>query len=51
MKSKRRIEPILRGYGGTLKIKEAWYFCAPDVLARMRKAVGVRSFIKVFGLS
>ena len=51
MKSKRRIEPILWGYGGTLKIKEAWYFCAPDVLARMRKAAGVRSFIKVFSLS
>lgn len=51
MKGKLRLQGILRAYGGSLKVEEAWYFCSPSVLPKMREIAGQKSFIKIFSLS
>ncbi len=50
LKSKRRLDDIFRAYGGTLEYKEAWYFCADNVIRGVKSLVGNKSFIKVYSL-
>src|SRR3990167_7913708 len=51
MKSKHRLKKIMNAFSGQLKIKEAWYFCADNIIPAVSAIVGKRtSFIKVHSL-
>lgn len=50
LKSKRRLEGILRAYGGTLAYREAWYFCSDNVIRGVKALAGKKPFIKIFSL-
>ena len=51
MKSKHRLKKIMNAFAGQLKIKEAWYFCADNIISGVSAIVGKRTaFIKVHSL-
>lgn len=50
MKSKGRLEKILRSYMAQSKLKEVWYFCAPNVIDPLTKVVAKKSFIKILSV-
>jgi DNA-binding transcriptional regulator PaaX len=49
-KGKRRIIEIFRNYGTQHVIKEAWYFCAKNIIAEYSELAGNKSFIKIHKL-
>ena len=51
MKSRRRLEKIINAFAAQLKISEAWYFCADNIIPAVNAIVRKRSFIKVHSLN
>ena len=47
LKSKHRLEGILKAYTAQIAFKEVWYFCAPYVMPTLTKLVAKKPFIKV----
>lgn len=51
MKGSWRLEKILEHYLRSWDYKEVWYFCAADILRKMSKVIGGKTYIKCFGLA
>lgn len=49
-KGKRRLTEIFRSYGTQYVIKEAWYFCAKNIVAEYSEIAANKSFIKIHKL-
>jgi len=50
MKGAWRLEKILDHYLRSWDYKEVWYFCAADIMRKMCKVIGEKTYIKCFGL-
>ena len=50
LKSKHRLESILKSYTAQLAIKEVWYFCTPPVIPTLTQMIQKRPFIKIYPL-
>ena len=51
LKARRRLEMILKAYGGAFEYKEVWYYCSDSVASYMRSMTVDKPFIKVYALS
>jgi predicted transcriptional regulator len=50
MKGKDRLDKIIRSYIRNREINGVWYYCSPDIVNRVKKAVDWWSDVQVFGL-
>jgi len=50
MKSKERLNEIIRSYALHKHIKEVWYYCSPETLGRVQRAADKWEHVKVYGL-
>lgn len=50
LKSRYRLESILKGYGGAFEYQEVWYYCASRIVAPMASMAAKWPFIKIYGL-
>lgn len=50
LKSKHRLEGILKSYAARLAFKEVWYFCSPGVIPPLTKLTTKKPFIKIHAL-
>lgn len=50
MKSKKRLEDILWDYKLHTYIKEAWYYCSPDVAGKVAKVAENMDWVKIYEL-
>lgn len=50
MKGKHRLDKIVGSYALNSSIDGVWYFCAPEILNKIKKATGWCRGVKVFGV-
>src|SRR3990167_6162457 len=50
LKGKNRLEKIFKAYAGQHDIVEVWYFCLPQLVAKLKKLAEKRSFIKIYNI-
>jgi len=50
LKSKHRLERILKSYAIQMALKEVWYFCAPSVIPSLNNLIVKKPYIKIFSV-
>jgi hypothetical protein len=50
MKTKERLNEIIRSYALHDRLKEVWYYCSPETIDRVRRAADKWDHVKVYGL-
>lgn len=50
LKSKHRLERILKSYAIQMALKEVWYFCAPSVITTLTNLIVKKPYIKIYPL-
>lgn len=50
LKSKKRLERILKSYATQIAIKEVWYFCSPGVIPTLTNLITKKPYIKIYPL-
>ena len=48
MKGKDRLSDIVKSYASKFEIKEVWYFCAKEIVNKVKKEIAHRSYVRVF---
>lgn len=51
MKGKNRLNDIVKSYASRFEIKEVWYFCAKEIVNKVKKEIAHLPYVKVFGIS
>jgi hypothetical protein len=51
MKTKDRLNKIVKSYGANFDIKEVWYFCAKEITHKVKKEIANKAHVRVFELT